>query len=123
MLSFTSTDCSRRLYNKGVSFGRDWWVKTLPLMIQGFGGVASIRVRTYSGEDYLVKDVVKTHEGTVTLNVFIGADGEAPIESGSSSYFDFSTKPAHGFYNLTIDFNDIAHVAVIPSTTDTVTRH
>ena len=105
-----------------MSFSRDWWVSTLPLMVQGHGGYAQVRVQTYSGCDYLVRDVVKTHEGTVTLNVYLDSRGESPIIAHSSSAFDFDVAPVLDHICVTLDFNDISNVKVVPAMAMDVSR-
>ena len=95
-----------------MSFSRAWWVSTLPLMIRGFGGHAMVRLRTYSGEDYLVRDVIKTEESIVTLNVYADCTGQDPIISSNSDAFDFDVKPLAGYRCVAIPFDYIQHVAV-----------
>jgi hypothetical protein len=106
-----------------VGFSKDWWITTLPIMVRGFGGFAMVRVRTYSGNDYLVRDVLKTHEGTVTLNVYSDARGNDPILSSSSNAFDFDIKPIVGYRCVAIPFENIEHVAVDVALSEAVKFH
>jgi hypothetical protein len=82
-----------------------------------FGGRAQLHVQTYSGEDYLVRDVINPQEGTVTINAYDDASGSSPIIASTSSAFDFDIVPVTDHIGVTLDFNNIRTVRVVPATT------
>lgn len=82
-----------------------------------------VRLRTYSGQDYLVRDVVKTHEGTITVNVYLDSNGQDSIISSSSNAFDFDVKPLAGYRCVTVPFDNIEHVAVDWAISEAVKLH
>lgn len=85
-------------------------------MVQGYGRCAQVHVQTYSDEDYLVRDVINTQAGTVTFNAYVDASGRSPIFASSSGVFDFDIVPVTGHIGVTLYFNDIRSVRVIPAT-------
>jgi hypothetical protein len=65
----------------------------------------------------LVRDMINTQEGTVTFNAYIDASGNSPIIAATSSAFDFDIVPVTDHIGVTLDFNDIRSVRVVPATT------
>ena len=57
-----------------------------------------------------------TQEGTVTFNAYVDASGNSPIIASSSSAFDFDIVPVTDHIGVTVDFNDIRSVRVVPAT-------
>jgi hypothetical protein len=96
-------------------FERKYFIETLPLMVAGNGGFTAVRLQTYDGPDYLVRDVIETHEGSVTLNTYVDANGNTPIISSSSSMYDVDPCFPVGYVNITIPFENIRFVKVIPT--------
>jgi hypothetical protein len=94
-------------------FERKYFVETLPLMVQGLGGYAAVRLQTYDVVDYLVRDVIETHDGSVTLNVYVDPKGHSPILASSSDAYDFEPGVPTGYINITIPFEDIRFVKVV----------
>ena len=86
-------------------------------MVQGYGGCAEVHVQTYSGEDYLVRDIINTEEGTITFNAYIDTTGSSPVIASTSDAFDFDIVPVTDHVGVTLDFNDIRSVLVVPATT------
>lgn len=94
---------------------RKYFVETLPLMVAGHGGFTAVRLQTYDGTDYLVRDVIETHEGSVTLKVHVDSKGNSPIIASSSDMYDFEPGFPSGYVNITIPFEDIRFVKVVPA--------
>src|SRR5690242_1694534 len=84
--------------------------------IDGYQGLAYVRVITgdtgVSENDYLVRDIVRTYEGSVTLNVWLDTRGFCPIVAGSSSFHEFDVRPVVDYKTVTLPFEQILSVIV-----------
>lgn len=75
------------IYNSDYSvFDKDYFLHGLAMQVAEYRNSAYVRLLTYGGGDYLVRDVVKTYEGAVSLNAWLDSAGVAPIVSGSSQF-------------------------------------
>jgi hypothetical protein len=91
-----------------------FFMEGLRMRVAEFHGFASVRVRTYDNE-WLVRDVVKTYEGAVSLNVYVDRTGLSPIISSTSSVHDFQAGMPTGYVSKTIPFEQIIGVDVVPA--------
>jgi hypothetical protein len=96
-------------------FEKDYFLQGLAMQVAEYHNSAYVRLLTYNGGDYLVRDVVKTYEGAVSLNVWLDSAGVAPIVSGSSSFHEFDVNMPTNYKGITIPFEQIAEVHVVPA--------
>jgi len=90
----------------------DFFLSGLPMQVIEYHNAAYVRIITYDRE-YLVRDVVRTYAGSVTLNVWLDSKGLAPIVSGTSSMHEFEVLPPTAYKGVTIPFEQIVEVVVI----------
>lgn len=88
--------------------------------VNGYMGAAYVRVITRSSmqgiePDYLVHSVVKTHDGFVTLQVWLDVKGQCPIVAGSSSFHEFDVRPVVDYRTVNIPFEEMLDVVVTPA--------
>ena len=91
----------------------DYFLSGLPMQVIDYGHAAYVRIVT-SDHDYLVRDVVRTYAGSVTVNVWLDSKGAAPIVP-SSSRREFEVLPPAEHKGVTIPFEEIVDVIVIPA--------
>jgi hypothetical protein len=89
--------------------------------VQGYLGAAYVRVIALSSltdeSDYLVHSIVKTYDGSVTLQVWLDVKGQCPIVAGSSSFHEFDVRSVVDYKTVTIPFEHITQVVVMPAIT------
>ena len=90
----------------------DYFRKGLALQVAEYHNHAYVRVITTTA-DYLVRDVVKTYDGAVTLNVWLDSKGLAPIVASSSNSHDFDVHVPSEYKGVTIPFEQVLEVAVV----------
>lgn len=99
--------------------GREYFVETLPLLVAGHGGFAIVRIHTKSGSGYVVRDIIKTHEGSITFNAWVDSTGDEPIVCSSSSMYEFDVRMPSGINIMTLPFEDILDVQIVPASATT----
>jgi len=92
----------------------DFFLASLPMQIIEYQLAASVRIVTNDG-DYLVRDVIRTYAESVTVNVWLDSKGLAPIVAGSSSLREFDVLPPVEYKGVTIPFEQIVEVVVVPA--------
>jgi hypothetical protein len=85
------------------------------MQVAEYHNSAYVRLLTYGGGDCLMRDVVKTYEGAISLNVLLDSSGIAPIVSGSSSFHEFGVTMPTNDKGITIPFEQIAEIHVVPA--------
>ena len=85
--------------------------------VQGFLGAAHVRVIPRASQDYLVRSIVKTYDGAVTLQVWLDVKGQCPIVASSSSFHEFDVRPVADYSMVTLPFEEILNVIVTPALT------
>ena len=87
--------------------------------VSAYQGAAYVRIvpgiHTDLGPDSLVRDIVRTYDGAVTLNVWLDIRGACPIVAGSSSFYEFDVRPVIDYKTVTIPFEQILTVVVVPA--------
>ena len=99
---------------------KELFLSGIQQQINGFLGAAYVRIITRSSiqgfePDYLVHSLVKTYEGSVTLQVWLDVKGQCPIVTGSSSFHEFDVRPVVDYKMVTIPFEEILEVVVTPA--------
>jgi hypothetical protein len=92
----------------------DFFLESLPTQILGYQLAAYVRIVT-NGADYLVRDVIRTYASSVTVNVWLDSKGLAPIVAGSSNIREFEVLPPVEYKGITIPFEQIVEVVVVPA--------
>ena len=94
---------------------KEYFLEGLVTQVAEHHNSAYVRLLTHGGDDYLVRDVVKTYEDSVTLNIWLDSAGIAPIVSGSSSFHEFDVNMPTSYKGVTIRFEQILKIEVVPA--------
>src|ERR1051326_687247 len=84
---------------------------------------ACVRILTYTGGDYLVKEVVKTYDGAVSVSVYLDAEGASPVIRTGSALHDFDVRRIVDSHVVTLPFDNIASIVVVPAMTSFAKFH
>jgi hypothetical protein len=92
----------------------DYFLSGLPTKVIEHNLAAYVRIIT-DADDYLVRNVVRTYADSVTVNVWLDANGLAPIVSQSANTHEFDVRPPTEHKGVTIPFEQIVEVIVVPA--------
>ena len=95
-------------------FDADYFLSGLPSKVIEHKIEAWVRIVT-SDHDYLVRDVVRTFAESVAVNVWLDANGHTPIVPSPSSTHEFDVLPPTSHKGVTIRFDQIVDVIVVPA--------
>ena len=95
-------------------FDADYFLSGLPMQVIAHHNAAHVRIVT-DDHDYLVRDVARTYAGAVMVNVWVDANGLAPIVPTSSNLHEFEVLPPAEHQAVTIPFDHIVEVVVVPA--------
>jgi hypothetical protein len=93
-------------------YDAEYFLTGLNRQVLEAGGDAIVTVVLHRGGTLHIRDVVHTHAGYVLLNVWHDSEGR-PIESPSSDAY--SHEVPDGFHPVSISFESISFVDVVPS--------
>jgi hypothetical protein len=91
-----------------MAIDKNYWRKQLPLEVAGRGGNCSVRVLTYDGSDFFVRQLMKSGSGYVILDVYSGSKG--PIIASTSNVSDYDRLMSHESESVTLTYENIREV-------------
>ena len=93
-------------------YDSQYFLTALDRQVSEAGGDAIVTLVLHKGGTLYVRDVVETHPGYVLLNVWQDGRGR-PIQAPSSDAY--SQEVPQGFHPLSVSFESISFVDVMPS--------
>jgi hypothetical protein len=96
-----------------MPFDSQYFLEGLAMQVAEYHQWCYVRIVTHTLGDLLVHSVVKTYDGSVTLNVWKDSMSNAPIVAGSSSFHEFDVRHPTTYYGITVPFEEIVTVVVV----------